>query len=300
MLRDIDSFFGETRRPISKRAISAPRMQTTSIHDRQVGSGVGVEFVDHQGMVWQDQEEQQEFAWLLSEQGRGADRYQLISPVLISREGAIPGSCFRDESSDDVIIVTPEDIENEEHPDPFGMMDFTNVLQLPKPSKAPLILGVHSNSSSHILAFLDTDPYDSSAEKASQKHRPAPLDLNKTPAFAVSQKVIAVQSDLPTAKSTTGLIQRRAVTDPIRSQSKTNKPPQTPFAVPRTAPLPPMPISKIPSHAQYAHSTPPKVDAQAKGKSFFLDEEGTKSTKVAEAKQKTKKAMQSIFGKGRD
>ncbi len=223
----MDNLFGRTSRsgttgkqgPItdqrSRTGKPLPAVPTT-IDERKVGRGKIVDVTDSQGQVWQDLEEQAEFAWLLSEQGRGGATLLLLSPIHLSdpsRSSPAASTPDTDQHTPGEYIqaevqVVGADDGDMESDDPFGMPTWKYVYDVPKPHKAPFVLGTKAASTlgvspgeaaSRGKAFLATDPYAVKYAKGRQappeaKHRPPPLRL------AAATKIkpvdtIAVQQD---------------------------------------------------------------------------------------------------------
>ncbi len=254
-LIEIDRFFGNVKPKPSKKhpgLKSNPRQATSQAKDGRVGEGETVPHKGDDGSMWLDVEEEQEFAWLMSE------IFAAVPPPLPPL--ADGGELLWEERSDDE--------------DQWGMEAFTSVLSLPKPKSdmnrrkgesfielgtpaprrvprpemashprsnpipstsrvttppsmsAPLLIPPPRTSS------RDPSPSDSDSTSSSRqpKHRPPPLAL-------------------PTSPPKSKRLPQLTATTPDRPKTKraTTEQPTTPFVKPRTAPRPAPSSEPIPA-----------------------------------------------------
>jgi hypothetical protein len=275
IVRELDNLFGRTSRS-EKSGKQAPstdkRSKTgkplpavpTSIEGRKVGQGKIVTITDSQGQVWQDLEEQAEFAWLLSEQGRGGPALLLASPSQIRDQVRSPPSPSVPDADqrtpcgsveDDNILVVDTDNTNSDGDDPFGLPSWRSVYDVPKPHKAPFVLGTKAASTlgvapgeafSRGMAFLATDPYSVKSSKGRQtspeaKHRPSPLQLAGTtgmkPVNTIAVQLEFVASSFsPLGEKGKAVKYNRSVSE---SAAVTRTSRASAYARPRLAPNPP-------------------------------------------------------------
>jgi hypothetical protein len=240
--------------------------------ERQIGQGNTVEVVDSNGQVWHDLEEQAEFAWLLSEQGRGVGTVVLVSPVkarqppCVSPSASSPESCASDqqegysqeEDATEEIQVRIDGSSDSDCDDPFGVCSkWRNVYDVPKPHKAPFVLGSKAASTlgvapgeaaSRGLAFLSSDPYAVNLPKGRRPEKAAAADLKRRPpplrlGVAAALKpvnTVAIQQEFVSASFSPNVaetVKFAAIQNPhVNGDDKRST---TTYAKPRSAPTPP-------------------------------------------------------------
>lgn len=250
-LVEIERFFGETPRKPKLAAQSSIGQISVPVHlipggvgERNVGNGKSVRHKGGDGSMWQDVEEEQEFAWLMSEQ---YSMNPLPLPVKLPAKSA----------------DTHEDGE-------WGMEKFTSVLTLPKPKLAPKSRKAKKPSTEEsFFDFGDDDgntdkpprlaisdntlPWSSSTEslqvvtpsKSGITGRPSsPDSFDYTPPRADSPP--RIKNRPPPLMLAPSVCDRRLPsisTSPITSTSAGGRglrveAPITPFARPRRAPIP--------------------------------------------------------------
>ncbi|WVQ79608.1 hypothetical protein IAT38_001708 [Cryptococcus sp. DSM 104549] len=134
-LTEIERFFGDVPRKASKtppglKTKASSKSRQAAVHgaqeagngeaERKVGEGVTVGYKGQDGSMWMDVEEEQEFAWLMSEVAAVPAPLPLVDAALARQERAVEG-----------IQVMYESEEGEA--EKWGMEAFTSVLSLPKP-----------------------------------------------------------------------------------------------------------------------------------------------------------------------
>lgn len=137
-LVDIEKFFGEVPkkvRPVPKAlkgglvGVSGP----DGVGDRNVGEGGEVRYKGHDGNMWLDVQEEQEFAWLMS------DVPAVPSPLPLPLTAGSGVSLMKgvEGVEDGYEVVFEETSENEGEIDKWGMETFQSVLNMPKVKPAP-------------------------------------------------------------------------------------------------------------------------------------------------------------------
>ncbi|OCF30559.1 hypothetical protein I316_07827 [Kwoniella heveanensis BCC8398] len=145
-LTEIERFFGDIpKKPSSRPSTSRSRSKSTSASaktlagtggskdlqsqmndrgagDRNVGEGETVKYRAEDGSMWLDVEEEQEFAWLMSE------IFALVPQPLPSPSIVVS---HQDDAEDVTVLYESSEGEGEEVR--WGMANFTSVLSLPKP-----------------------------------------------------------------------------------------------------------------------------------------------------------------------
>ena len=207
-LVEIEQFFGNVPRKQPKRAKSRQHQGDQTVEEQRTGEGRTVRHRGEDGTMWLDVEEEQEFAWLMSEM-------------------SAPMSTLPDRSGTDELLWE----EGSDDEDSWGMESFTSVLTLPhsplsgkgkgsiKLGAAPISLRAPRKRS---------DDSDSTVISSLRpKNRPPPLKLpfNKS----------ATNSRLPQ-------IAMGSPDRPKRNGSESEQP-KTPFVRPRA--VPPKPVAAI-------------------------------------------------------
>lgn len=247
--RELDTFWGGRAKPSKKshhitttKDLPAPPI---AVADRLVGQGATMAVVDGSGQVWHDLEEQAEFAWLLSEQGRGI---ALLSPIHLRGMPSSPLASSPETEGDHlaeppsgtneaVRIVSGDQSETDEDGcDPFGVPGpWRSVFNVPDSkngfaigTKVSNFLGVApGEAASRGLAFLSTDPYAprKTGKGPSSKRRPPPLALGvaarikPTKTIAVQQDFVATSFVAP-GQRPTGSTQRKPDSQQLRGKAQ--------------------------------------------------------------------------------
>ena len=232
-LVEIERFFGEVPRnkpstSSSIAKISAPIHLAPGRVERNVGEGRTVRYTGEDGNMWQDVEEEQEFAWLMSEQSS-------LHPA------PVPGARAP-------LRPLREDRE-------WGMETFTSVLSLPKRS-APKKKGKKPTKDESFFDFGDDDQ-GGAADSSHNAHKPTRLDFTeKTLPCSSSSESLNVVT--PTKSGMTGRPSSPDSFDfaPLRAESPPrlkNRPPPLVLAPPvKNARLPT--ISITPGTSNSAHA----------------------------------------------
>lgn len=290
---EIDSFFGDVpRKKKTPPRSRAPSRKGTSTLERGTAESAStqqpkdkaVSHVGEDGSLWLDVEEEQEFAWLLSD----VPQRRRVSEI--------------------IVITGEEEVDDE---DMWGMKAFQSVLNMPKPKPASKVKEVSAPTSvepstppkqvSHLQAFLNVDPY---AATSSANNTPAPatspLVSNTSPASDVlssspqssdngspskSTKTkrrpppLTLRGKPPTTRLPVLVVAETPREETIEACPRPSKPsisqprpktaqqaPTTPFVRPRTAPAP-APV-QLPTPAAALQTSPTSSD-QSQPRSFF-------------------------------